>query len=87
MPAKIREEIRREIARERASGFAAIEISALRAHLIRANLHTEEGSTVDRLIVEECANAAMPIVMEASDSYDQFDAEVHSAVKVRRPST
>lgn len=65
MPATIREEIRREIARERDAGCVAIEVSALRSLLVEAELHLEVEceEMVDRLIVEECANAAIPVVL------------------------
>ena len=72
MPAKIREEIRREIARERAAGCVAAEVSAIRSHLVEAELHLRAGDEemIDRLIVEECANAAMPVILEPYDPTD-----------------
>lgn len=65
MPATIREEIRREIARKRAAGCVVVEVSAIRSHLVEAELHLRVGDEemIDRLIIEECANAAMPVIL------------------------
>lgn len=77
MPARIREEIRREIARERAAGCVAIEVSAIRSHLVEAELHLRvgDGRIIDLLIIEECANAAIPVILEPYDPTDQINVE------------
>ncbi len=77
MPAIVRREVRRAITRERDAGNVFVDALALRRQLAETGAHTADLSEdiLVRLIIEECANAAMPVILEPTDPADQIDAE------------
>ena len=77
MPVTVRGEVRRAIARERDAGHVVIDALALRRQMAEAGADTADLSEdiLVRLIIEECANAAMPVILELTDPTEQIDAE------------
>jgi len=73
MTAKIRAEVRRVIARERDAGYPAIDVMAVRNQLAQGDDHDqgERDDLLTALIMEECANTAMPVFLEPIDRSDK----------------
>ncbi|MCD1645644.1 hypothetical protein [Aurantimonas coralicida] len=69
MTAKIRAEVRRVIARERDAGYPAIDVMAVRNQLAKGDGDDkdERDDLLTALIMEECANTAMPVLLEPID--------------------
>lgn len=69
MTAKIRAEVRRVIARERDAGYPAIDVMAVRNQLAKGDGHDHDqwDDLLAALIMEECANTAMPVFLEPVD--------------------
>lgn len=73
MTAKIRAEVRRVITRERDAGYPAIDVMAVRSQLAKVDGHDQDqrGDLLTALIMEECANTAMPVFLEPIDLSDK----------------
>ncbi len=73
MIAPIREQVRLSITRQRDAGSAAIQLSSLRRDIVGAadGMNDLSEDVISRIIVEECANVGMPVVLQPYDNSEK----------------
>ncbi|NDV88821.1 hypothetical protein GTW51_19180 [Aurantimonas aggregata] len=69
MISRIREQVRLSISRYRDAGYSAIDVAALRRDVMESSASGEDVAedTISEIIVEECSNQGIPVILKGTD--------------------